>query len=191
MLNPDVDPERVEIRIISPQHPVRSVSVRLSGQIQALQSLWPDSPKKFICGGIELMQEMTFAQSGIRKGEAIIALPLCSKSPIADASLWLNLTRDHTCFNECMQWMLDTRTSGEAARLRDLRLMKMDRRPRVFMKMCSHFLQTDTQTQWGDATTIPGQSLLSPSTEALPIFWNVSCPQFQFEELGRTKLESE
>ena len=122
----EMDPSRVELKICSPHQPVRLISARLSGQIKALQTLWPNSRKRFIYNGQELIESMTFNFYRIKEGDSIIALPADEAESVYSTNQWLNLTRDSENFNDCMRWMLDQRTAGEAARLRDLHIMKME-----------------------------------------------------------------
>ena len=167
------EPGRVEIRICSPQQPVRIISARLSGQIKALQILWPSSPKRFIFNGAELIDSKTFGFYGIKDGDSIIALPADQTESVFSTQQWLSLTRDSDNFNDCMRWMLDPRTSGEASRLRDLHLMKMERRPKVFMRMCAPFVNEETAGGSITCTNTTYSSATEPSTEALPVFWNM------------------
>jgi hypothetical protein len=189
----DLPPEelrRAELRVVSPNQPVRFVSARLSGQIHALQSLWPNSPKRFIYHGLELEESMTFHDYGLRDGDSIIALSHEGPCVFEKVNLWLGLTRDRETFNDCMGWLLNPNTAGEAARLRDLHFIRMERRPRVFMNMCTPYLQQEIEKRSGLPFTIEYRSPRSPSTEALPILWNVNDPEFHFDEGEKKALSS-
>jgi hypothetical protein len=72
--SPCPDPLRAELRVFSPHQPVRFISARLSSQIQALQVLWPNAPKRFVFKGLELIETNTFNDYGVREGDSIIAL---------------------------------------------------------------------------------------------------------------------
>jgi hypothetical protein len=161
---------RIAIRICAPHQPVRVISAQRSGKIRELESLWPGRPKRFIFDGAELRGDMTFGSSGIRDGDSIIALPHESGDSVFTTNQWLSLSRDSNEFNECVRWMLDTATAGEAARLRDLHLAKMERKPRIFMKMCSPFISEESEASSLNVPHTRYQSPLAPSTEALPVF---------------------
>ncbi|OHT07870.1 hypothetical protein TRFO_23727 [Tritrichomonas foetus] len=163
---------RIELMVCTPHQPVRVISARLSGQISALQSLWPENPKRFIYNGNQLLEGMTFHFYGIRDGDSIIALP---KDTISDlhCSQWLCLSRDSDNFNEYMKWMLDPRTSGEAARLRDLHLWKIEKRPRIYMKMKGPFYSSDSNEneKSKNSLNVDFLPLNEPAEQALPILW--------------------
>jgi hypothetical protein len=165
------EPGRVELKICSPHQPVRFISARLSGQIRALQCLWRGSPKRFIFNGVELLEENTFEFYGIRDGDSIVALPIDDRDPINGTSQWLSLTRDSESFNESLRWMLDPATSGEAARLRDLQLMRLEGRPRAIMKMCAPAGSEEGRVPRTDSSTVLGLPPKSPSVDALPMEW--------------------
>ena len=162
------EPGRVELKICSPHRPVRIITARLSGQIKALQGLWEDR-KRFIFNGVELIESMTFDFYGIKDGDSIIALP--ADQAVFSTHQWLNLTRDSDTFNDCMRWMLDPRTNGEASRLRDLHMLKMERRSKLFMRMCAPFACEDTRASAIPAANTTYSSATAPSTEALPVLW--------------------
>ena len=168
----NTEPGRVELKICSPHQPVRLVTARLTGQIMALQTLWPaPARKRFIFNGVELLESNTFESYGIKDGDSIIALPADQTDSIITTHQWLNLTRDSDTFNDCMRWMLDPRTSGEAARLRDLHRMKMARRPKLFMRMCAPFVGEETRSNSLPAANTSYANATGPSTAALPVAW--------------------
>jgi hypothetical protein len=68
--------------------------------------------------------------------------------------------------------MLDPATAGEAARLRDLYLMRLDRRPRILMKMYSPLIDDEPPQAYHDTTNLAHRPPRRPSTEALPTPWD-------------------
>ena len=88
------EPGRVELKICSPHQPVRLVTARLTGQIMALQTLWPAARKRFIFNGAELINSKTFGFCGIKDGDSIIALPTDQTESVFSTQQWLSLTRD-------------------------------------------------------------------------------------------------
>jgi hypothetical protein len=170
-------PGRVEIRVFAPQQPVRFISACLSGKIDALQGLWPDSPKRFICSGSELFPQMTFEHYGIHDGDSIIALPRDDPPSRSNAVLWLAITRDESGFDECVRSIVDPATSREAGRLRDLHSTKIEERSRLFIKMCSQYVQRERDARSGHVTVLSRHSPISPSTKPLPMLWDVNSTQ--------------
>jgi hypothetical protein len=160
---------RAELKICCPHQPVRFISARLSGEIRALQSLWPGAPKRFIFNGSELSEAMTFEFYGIHDGDSIIALPIDGGDSVYATTHWLNLTRDSENFNEALRYMLDPATAGEAARLRDLHLMRLERRPRSFVRFFSPAGIGERERPRSDSSTVLGLPPKSPSVDALPI----------------------
>jgi hypothetical protein len=120
---------------------------------------------------------MTFESYGIKDGDAIVALPVGESTSICATSLWLNATRDSESFNESVRWMLDPRTSIEAARLRDLHYIHCEgRRGDGWNRRCSAYIRA---TAAGGAGRT-GETVTSyengdrPSTDALPTLWDAS-----------------
>lgn len=163
---------RAELMICSPHQPVRVISARLSGLVNALQILWPEKPKRFIYNGMQLLESKTFSYYGISDGDSIIALPKEDFENEFKTTQWLNLTRDNESFNESMKWMLHPHTANEAARLRDIHLIKMEDKPKVYMKMKMPF-----ENGKSDSCPICTNQLNivdtpeAPSEEALPVLW--------------------
>ena len=166
------EPGRVELIICSPHQPVRLISAKLTGQIKSLQRLWPNSQRKFIFNGSELTPEMTFDYYGIKSGDSIIALPVDRQDNYTTTSRWITLTRDNENFSESIKSMIHPRTAREASRLKDLHLMKIERKPKLFMKLCAPFLEKDANSEIESTTLLlPEQQASEPSATALPVFW--------------------
>jgi hypothetical protein len=160
---------RVELKVCSPRQPVRLISARLSGQISALQCLWPSSPKRFIYNGLELIDAMTFAFYGIRDGDSIIALPAGNDS-LHHTSQWIALTRDADAFNDVLHWMLDPATAAESARLRDIHLLKLEMRPRAFRKL--NVAEDDEKDGKAAPDVAAHRPAPAPTTQPLPVPWD-------------------
>jgi hypothetical protein len=164
---------RVELKVCSPQQPVRLISARLSGQIRALQTLWPKAPMRFIYNGVELIEAMTFHFYGIRDGDSILALPADGREAFEGTQYWLSLTRDADGFNDTLRWMLNPKTTGELARLRDLQLAKAERRFRSFAKVYSTVLMEEGHPQGGMPLFVDYPQASEPSTLPLPVPWDM------------------
>jgi hypothetical protein len=114
---------------------------------------------------------MTFEFYGVRDGDSIVALPIENEDSVYGTNHWLTLTRDSESFNEALRWMLEPATAGEAARLRDLQLMRLERKPRSFMKIFSRAGMDEREPTRSDSSTVLGLPPKSPSVDALPIEW--------------------
>jgi hypothetical protein len=172
LLDPLSEPGRCELRVCCPHHPVRLVSVRLAGQIRALQALWPLADLRFIYNGSELSDRMTFESYGIRDGDTIVALP--TNNSVCATSQWLSATRDYESFNESVQWMLDPKTSAEAARIRDLHFAHCEGRRGNCWKRHFSALGPESMCRGGGETVTKYESAQEPSTDALPMSWDDS-----------------
>jgi hypothetical protein len=161
---------RVELKVCSPHQPARLVSARLSSRICALQSLWPSNPKKFIFNGYELLEAMTFESYGIRDGDSIIAVPMGQSDSIYCMNRWFSLTRDCDSFNESMRCMFSPKTAGENARLRDLRLFKVEGKSRTFLKS-GYGRGVDGGIVVTPALNLDYAAAEEPATEPLPAQW--------------------
>jgi hypothetical protein len=168
----DKQRDRIEIRLCVPNEPVRVVSARLFAQIRALQSLWPSCPKRFICCGSELLENMTFHASGIQAGDIVVVLPRGEDESGSRIHDWLKITRDTDSFNETITAVLTFTTAREAARLRDLHWTSLNRRPRLFRKLCAEFTDRHERMRPLPATVVPGPAPEEPSTAALPVSWD-------------------
>jgi hypothetical protein len=162
--------ERVDIRICSPLQPVRLVSIRLMGLVRALNGLY-DSPRRFIFKGMELRDSATFSSYGVHEGDAIIALTQSEHASTIGRNHWLGVSRDQETFNNSVRWMIDATTADQAARLRDLHLIRLEGHPRRLARIYEQFLNGH-----GAPTALPPMHtsylpLSGPSTEALPIIW--------------------
>jgi hypothetical protein len=176
-MNAPVQAGRVELKIFSPHQPVRFISARSSGQIQALQTLWPNAPKMFIFSGLELAQEMTFDDYGMRDGDALVALPIGDKEKTSRSSMWMALTREYENFNECVRWILSPTTSAESARLRDLHRMTVEDRQWMPRATKSRHSDREPYSPASNLTMISYDAPLSPMTSPLPVLWDTSEPQ--------------
>jgi hypothetical protein len=163
------EPDRADLKICVPHQPVRFISARLSGPIHALQALWHTNPKRFIFNGIELREDRSFEFYGIRDGDSIVALPLENRASVYAANPWLNLTRDADTFNESIRWMVDPATAAESARLRDLQLMRIERRPIAFIRLYAPARLEENCQVRPSSSTVLGLPPKSPSVDALPL----------------------
>jgi hypothetical protein len=141
-----------------------------------LQKLYPSEPKIFIFNGEILSPKMAFTFYRIEEGSSIVVLPDQGELRSPGISTWLTITRDSDNFNERINFSRNPQTRQEVSRLRDLRFLELERRPRMFVK----FAQCIDQHNEGDAVTRPApklkidfEPLEKPSCEPLPVVWKV------------------
>jgi hypothetical protein len=139
-----------------------------------LQKLYPTEPKIFILNGEILSPKMTFTFYRIEEGSSIVVLPDQGNLRGPGVSTWLTITRDSDNFNERINFSRNPQTRQEVSRLRDLRFLELERRPRMFVK----FAQCINQHTEGDAVArlvpkleIDFHQLDKPSCEPLPVVW--------------------
>jgi hypothetical protein len=167
---------RVSIRIVCPNQGVRVVRTRLTAKISALQVVWPERHNLFIFAGTKLAEDRTLADYEIRDQESILAL---SESNSSDANHWISWSRDIDSLNEEMRFMVSRTTSSDAFRIRDLRLIRMQRQPRHFLRECSSFTEPDSPVTAVMETRLSAEVLSSPAVEALPLLWNSEAGQIE------------
>jgi hypothetical protein len=107
------------------------LSVSPTARISYLRSLIRDSTSSFVYNGEILNDAMTFAFYRIRELETIVVVPASS-----EVEKWAQLTRDADAFQERIQFILNEDTARETARIRDMMLTKVERRPRPFRRLC-------------------------------------------------------
>jgi hypothetical protein len=139
-----------------------------------LQKLYPSEPKIFILNGEILSPRMTFTFYRIEEGSSIVVLPDQGELRSPGVSTWLTITRDSDNFNERINFSRNPQTRQEVSRLRDLRFLELERRPRMFVK----FAQCIDQHNEGEAVARPApkldigfDQLEKPSCEPLPVIW--------------------
>ena len=144
---------------------------------------------------MQLVETKTFLYYGINDGDSIIALPknayigkfdqksgqFSERNNRFDSiendfstAQWLSVTRDNDTFNECMRWILNPNTAAEAARLRDMHLIKMEKKPKMMMKMIMQLensILNDAVVSNSIPLKIDYDPLKSPSDKPLPILW--------------------
>ena len=158
--------------ICSPKQQIRIISARLTGKIKSLQSLFKHMPKIFIFNGTQLDPESTFHEVDVHNGDTILALPLSLQTNQMLKEQWISLTKDSDEFSEKMRWIVNPKTAPEASRLKDIHMDRIERRPRVFRKLCQLYLSQDTgPSELPKLQEECSESPSAPSTEALPVFW--------------------
>jgi hypothetical protein len=138
----------------------RSISfVRVSptSKIRELAAVWPDTPVAFLYNGVLLLEAMTFEFYGVSDSDLIIVAPAPSGGRA----------------NPAVVAEQKQATAEEPARLRDLKLTRMERKPKTFRRFVRTYENAIAPGPWQTAhrTVIPEMSATSPSEDPLPVSW--------------------
>jgi hypothetical protein len=144
------------------------VSVSSAARISSLRTLVGDPRSTFLYNGQILDDAMTFAFYRIRTMEAIVVV--LSNS---DVGRWVRQTQEFDSFQERIQLIMNDHTTREAARIRDLLFIKMERRVRPFRRLC------DAAESWANRPSVSSSPPLTidyprpdrPSCDPLPAAW--------------------
>lgn len=166
------EPTYIELIVCSPHQPVRRIGANINGHIKSLQTLWPNSPKKFIYNGIVLLPNKTFDEYGIKSGDSIVALTIEENDDSSSVNHWLFVTRDNETFSNQLKWLLNPKTVLEASRIRDLHLFKLENKPTLYRKFCQPFIKLNCESKTQQSTVTLPEQPTEPSTDELPILWN-------------------
>lgn len=100
---------------------------------------------------------------------------------------WMRLTQDTETFNEKMRLIVNQGNARETARLKDILLSKIERKPKYFRKLClaikenhnlfnssNSFSSKSSYEQKNSSLNIDYETGNEPSVDPLPIFFNQS-----------------
>jgi hypothetical protein len=167
---------RIAVNLCRPRFPIKTASVVPSHKVSCLQKLFPDDPKVFIHHGQVLSTALTFAFYGVENGASIVVIPTTeAESPELgrDVRAWLAITRDSDSFNERVRYCLNPSTRQELSRLRDLKYVALERRPRAFMRLVMTIpsFENDLLRNPCHVANTNMEPLNEPNTEPLPLLW--------------------
>ena len=109
----------------------------------------------------------------IKERDIIIVVPAESLT-----EQWISMTRNSEMFKDRVRNIIDYQTSQEMARIRDFQIAKIERRPKIFRRMCSSVNNPMTRTRSKPSFSLsraPESPPPAPSAEPLPAFWASSC----------------
>ena len=167
--------KKFPLLIYFPGRCVIKVSVLPASTIADLKRLTPYESATFLYNGQLLLENLSFEFYGIKPRDVLVIIQ--SNQP-SDSSRWLSLTRDTDSFTDRISSIINQKTSREAARLRDFQLVRMERKPRTFRKLCfAKMSRIGETTQCHNTTTsISFETPDMPSTDPLPSFWDRISP---------------
>lgn len=145
---------------------MKTVSVRRTCKVEALQTLWPLARQRFVFNGIELTQQKTFDFYGFKNGDAIIAVPEREYETDMALSPFISLSREMSLV---VPAILSGETIREIARLRDMRLCRLESQVMRMMVGTASGDERKLTVAYAERTSVPeaGQE-----TEELPIVWD-------------------
>lgn len=183
----------IEICLCIPNHFLKRVSVSSKQPISLLNSLFPNEEKVYIYKGQVLSTNKTFEQYDFGSFEHVVALTSSTidengvfsessfnfkRSPDFDYDKykWIQMTKDAENFAEKVSAAASRISSREFARLRDLRLIKLEQKRSFWSKKCSRFISSNIPSTTFSKKDIPlvidFKQYESPRSEAMPFLWN-------------------
>jgi hypothetical protein len=161
-------PALLPLGVYFPGRFVVRLSVLPTARISYLRTVIRDSTSALIYNGELLNDAMTFAFYRIREFEIIVVVP-----SHAAVERWAQVTRDADAFQERIHFILNEDTARETARIRDMMLTKVERRPRPFRRLCSALDLWPARPAAGDAAPlrIDYPRADGPSRDPLPAAW--------------------
>ena len=162
-----VKTETVLIFVYFPGQWILKASVLESASTKDLEQFMPEKEISFIYNGIILNSNLPFSFYGVKTHDIII----CVRTKEINAQ-WLSLT-NRELINQRVSEVVDPRVSYEMAKLRDYQMLRIDRKPKLFRKMCMQLNDEIETTAPSIPLEIPSRSL-KPSVSPLPSFWSSS-----------------
>jgi hypothetical protein len=146
----------LSINVVIPCTAVRVVKVSESDVVSVLRSRLGMANVDFIFNGQFLNPDHTFDFYRVQNNESLVAVePGRQKSHVR----WLKLTDEQDDFSNSVRCAIDHKCRGEYLRLRDLRRMRIESRPRAFRHI------TAVTNRDGFATMPPETVVRGPPTE--------------------------
>ena len=174
--------KKILVLIYYPSKWVLKANVLSSATTKDIKQLIPNKDVAFLHNGIYLSDTHSFNFYGVKERDVIVVIPNTQSRPISDK--WANLMCDKDLFRERVSSVIDPKTSREAAKLRDFQMLRMERKPKVYRKLCASFPSNAENTQLRISsspsitedlkTIVPETALNGPSKDPLPIFWSRS-----------------
>ena len=160
--------DTVLIFVYFPGHWILKASVLQTASTKDLEQFMPEKDKiAFIHNGIILNRNLPFCFYDIKPNDVIICV---RKKDIS--SQWLSLT-NRELVHERVSEVIDPQVSHEIAKLRDFQMLRIDRKPKLFRKMCNQLNDDIESTAPSIPLEVP-QKAEKPSVSPLPSFWSSS-----------------
>jgi len=163
------DPPKVLVNIYFPGKRILKANVVETATVSDLKPIIPFKGATLIHNGIVLTDSISFKYYGIKEKDVIVVVN--SNKDSNSINKWKSITSDKEVFNEKIAGIIDPQTARETARIRDFQLMRMERKPRIFRKLCASIpTMVESKPFSGASLTVfsyqrPG----GPSSDPLPI----------------------
>ena len=158
-------------------HPCRYV-VKLilnpKAHISDLRRLLPLEHCQFVFEGQLLVDTKTFQFYGIKTGDTLVVVQAAEMGLEVDK--WLSITDDVDGFRDKMKSVLNEGAGRETARIRDMLMTKLERKPRTFRKLCVAVENLAQRTFSGKNIELNTDFVTgdAPSDKPLPVNWGSS-----------------
>ncbi|EAY06505.1 hypothetical protein TVAG_257440 [Trichomonas vaginalis G3] len=172
-------PPKFCIMVYNPGRWILKANVLSTATVNDILQLIPDRIVKFVHNGIELTDSFSLSMYGVKEGDVIFVLPE-TKNGASYTEKWASLTKDRDLFHDRVCSLIDPETAMEAARIRDLQMLRMERKPKVFRKISSVYKSDAPTKQKSKApvNAVEPPKLNKPSAAPLPTFWATSLPVY-------------
>ena len=165
--------ESISLYLCVPNKYTRRICIRKNQKISILKKRFPNDPKKFIYNGQYLGNEFTFDFYGMNDHDIIVAVPDNCEFNLSNNN-WIHASRDSDEIADRISFSLNSKTRPEASRLQDLRFTTVERKPRLYRRMCSAVNKAidNFPKTFSNNKSIDFSDTDSPSVQALPVCWN-------------------
>ena len=155
-----------------PSRFVSKISVSLSTRVGDLRKLMRLGPCELVCQGQVLADSQTLRFYNMKERDTIVVISGVPSEH--EIERWLVVTSDTEAFHDRMQFMVNEKTAREAARMHDVLMTKIERKPRTFRRVCAAVANrsADCEVRTTEVTVNYGKAE-EPSSRPLPVHWPV------------------
>ena len=182
MLSDDECFDTVPIFVYFPGQWILKASVLKSASTKDLAQFMPEKDITFIHNGVILNSTLPFGFYEIKPSDIII----CVRNRDLNTQ-WLSLT-NRELVHERVSEVMDPQVSYELAKLRDLQMLRIERKPKLYRKMCIQ-LNEETETKTPSFTLLIPPKPKKPSDSPLPLIWSTA-QSFNSSELMNPPVPS-
>ena len=168
--------DKIFVLVYYPGKWVLKANVLPTATAKDLRMLIPESHISFIHNGRCLSNSIPFSFYDIKERDIII---VCKKEKQIVKEKWYSITKDNETFKNRVGSVIDPKTAREAARLRDFQMLRLEKKPKAFMKLCAQYtnrldtasdaMHENYRAKNSPKTIIPEKTSLN--SDPLPIFW--------------------
>ena len=164
---------RLDVFICIPNHYVKKIQISPNQKISALNKLFPNEKKTYIHKGQILSENVTFEDYNFDRSEHVVVLSKTNSENFKfDELKWLQLTRDTETFTEKICTSASRKASREFARLKDIRITKLEQKKSFWTKKCSCFIEQEGSACKNTTPLVTDfKQFDSPCSDAMPILW--------------------